>query len=235
MLGSSKRTVFKPTAYGSSRRKRRIPRWFVLLLTGIALGAGGLLFLQKSYGPTRLTVEQSEQLHYDLNSANADKQRLQAQLSQTSRDLEDVSQKEDKLGKQTGDLQAMVTKLEKDIALFADAMPPDPRGTSPGIRAAEFSISDGQLNHFVLLMQDKGKEAEFTGTMEFVAAGRYTNGRSGNVELPSQAVSVGRYAYINGSAELPAGFTPRQVTIRIKPDGANRVVATRTIYVTPTR
>lgn len=235
MLGSSKRTVFKPTAYGSSRRKRRIPRWFVLLLTGIALGAGGLLFLQKSYGPTRLTVEQSEQLHYDLNSANADKQRLQAQLSQTSRDLEDVSQKEDKLGKQTGDLQAMVTKLEKDIALFADAMPPDPRGTSPGIRAAEFTINEGQLNHFVLLMQDKGKEAEFSGTMEFVAAGRYTNGRYGNVDLPSQAVSVGRYAYINGSAELPAGFTPRQVTIRIKPDGANRVVATRTMFVTPNK
>ncbi len=235
MLGSSKRTVFKPTAYGSSRRKRRIPRWFVLLLTGIALGAGGLLFLQKSYGPTRLTVEQSEQLHYDLNSANADKQRLQGQLNQTSRDLEEVSQKEGKLGQQTGDLQAMVTKLEKDVALFADAMPPDPRGTSPGIRAAEFTINDGQLNHFVLLMQDKGKEAEFSGTMEFVAAGRYTNGRSGNVDLPSQTVNVGRYAYINGSAELPAGFTPRQITIRIKPDGANRVVATRTIYVTPSR
>ncbi|MGO3131046.1 MAG: hypothetical protein ACTIJQ_04620 [Alcaligenes sp.] len=235
MLGSSKRTVFKPTAYGSSRRKRRIPRWFVLLLTGIALGAGGLLFLQKSYGPTRLTVEQSEQLHYDLNSANADKQRLQGQLNQTSRDLEEVSQKEGKLGQQTSDLQAMVTKLEKDVALFADAMPPDPRGTSPGIRAAEFTINDGQLNHFVLLMQDKGKEAEFSGTMEFVAAGRYTNGRSGNVDLPSQTVNVGRYAYINGSAELPAGFTPRQITIRIKPDGANRVVATRTIYVTPSR
>lgn len=235
MLGSSKRTVFKPTAYGSSRRKRRIPRWFVLLLTGIALGAGGLLFLQKSYGPTRLTVEQSEQLHYDLNSANADKQRLQAQLNQTSRELEDVSQKEDRLDKQTSELQAMVAKLEKDIALFADAMPPDPRGTSPGIRAAEFTVQDGQLNHFVLLMQDKGKETEFKGTMEFVAAGRYSNGRSGNVDLPSQTVSVGRYAYINGTAELPAGFTPRQVTIRIKPDGANRVVATRTIYVTPSR
>ncbi|MCH4225810.1 MAG: hypothetical protein LKF64_12520 [Alcaligenes faecalis] len=235
MLGSSKRTVFKPTAYGSSRRKRRIPRWFVLLLTGIALGAGGLLFLQQSYGPTRLTVEQSEQLHYDLNSANAEKQRLQTQLNQTSRELEDVSQNEDKLGKQTSDLQAMVTKLEKDIALFADAMPPDPRGTSPGIRAAEFTIKEGQLNHFVLLMQDKGKETEFSGTMELVAAGRYSNGRSGNVDLPGQTVSVGRYAYINGSAELPAGFTPRQVTIRIKPDGSNRVVATRTIYVTPSK
>ena len=41
-------------------------------------------------------------------------------------------------------------KLEKDIALFADAMPPDPRGTSPGIRAAEFTVNEGQLNHIFL-------------------------------------------------------------------------------------
>src|SRR3546814_2830463 len=68
MLGSSKQNVFKPMPYGSTRRTRRIPRWLVLILTGIVLGAGGLLFLQKSYGPTRLTVEQSEQLHYDLRS-----------------------------------------------------------------------------------------------------------------------------------------------------------------------
>lgn len=232
MLGSSKRTVFKPTAYGSSRRKRRIPRWFVLLLTGIALGAGGLFFLQKSYGPAQLTVEQSEQLHYDLNSANADKQRLQGQLNQTTRDLEEIRQKEGKLDKQTSDLQATVDKLEKDIALFVDAMPPDPRGTSPGIRAAEFTINDSQLDHFVLLMQDKGKDSDFTGTMELVAAGRYSNGRYGNVDLPSQTISVGRYAYIKGMSELPAGFTPRQITIRIKPEGTNRVVATRTMYVT---
>src|SRR5690606_19088723 len=87
MFRSSKRQAFTPTAYGSSRRKRRIPRWLVLILTGVVLGAGGLLFLQKSYGPTRLTVEQSEQLHYDLNSANMDKQRLQSELTQQTRDL----------------------------------------------------------------------------------------------------------------------------------------------------
>src|SRR3546814_16356789 len=83
MLGSSKQNVFKPMPYGSTRRTRRIPRWLVLILTGIVLGAGGLLFLQKSYGPTRLTVEQSEQLHYDLNSANLDRQRLQSQLNRS--------------------------------------------------------------------------------------------------------------------------------------------------------
>ncbi len=231
MLGSSKRAVFKPTAYGSSRRKRRVPRWLVLLLTGIALGAGGLLFLQKSYGPPRLTVEQSEQLHYDLNSANADKQRLQGQLNQTSRDLDDTRQKEGSLDSQVGTLQAKVDKLEKDLALFADAMPPDPRGTSPGIRAAEFTVKDGQLRHFVLIMQDKGKDTEFKGIMEMVAAGRYTNGRNGNVDLPPVTIGLERYAYVDGQSELPAGFNPRQITIRIKPEGSERVSATRTIFV----
>ena len=93
MFGSSKRNTFKPTAYGSSRRKRRIPRWLLLILTGIVLGAGGLLFMQKSYGPQRLTVEQSEQLHYDLTSANNDKQRLQAELSQQGRELAQVRER----------------------------------------------------------------------------------------------------------------------------------------------
>src|SRR5690606_34605650 len=87
MFGSQKQRAFKPTAYGASRRPRRIPRWLVLMLTGVVLGAGGLLFLQKSYGPPRLTVEQSEQLHYDLNSANMDKQRLQSELTQHTHDL----------------------------------------------------------------------------------------------------------------------------------------------------
>ena len=86
-FGSSKRSVFKPTAYGNSRRPRRIPRWLVLMLTGVVLGSGGLLFLQKNYGPPRLTIEQSEQLHNDINSTNLDKQRLQSQLNQQTHDL----------------------------------------------------------------------------------------------------------------------------------------------------
>ena len=36
MFGSSKRHAFRPTAYGQSRR-RGIPRWLVLMLTGIVL------------------------------------------------------------------------------------------------------------------------------------------------------------------------------------------------------
>src|SRR5699024_8319661 len=73
-----------------SRRRRRIPRWLVLLVSGIIIGAGGLLFLQKSYGPTRLTMEQSEQLQSELNSANIDKQRLETDLGRKERELADT-------------------------------------------------------------------------------------------------------------------------------------------------
>ncbi len=91
MFGSRNRHVFKPTAYGT-RRQRRIPRWLVLMVSGVIVGAGGLLFLQTSYGPTRLTAEQSQQLQYDLNSANLEKQRLQSELNQQGRQLSDATE-----------------------------------------------------------------------------------------------------------------------------------------------
>ncbi|MCQ9615861.1 hypothetical protein L1889_03390 [Paenalcaligenes niemegkensis] len=130
MLGS-KRPAFKPTAYGHSRRKRRIPRWLVLMLTGVVIGVGGLLFIQTSYGPTRLTVEQSEQLHFDLNSANSENQRLQSQLGQVTRELDDTQIALESQRSKVENHDSVVTALERDIKLFADAMPADPRGTSP--------------------------------------------------------------------------------------------------------
>jgi hypothetical protein len=231
MFGSSKRHVFKPTAYGSTRSRRRIPRWLVLMFTGVVLGSGGLLFLQKSYGPIRLTVEQSEQLHYDLNSVNMDKQRLQSQLNQQTRDLTETR----------ANLQAQATELKKakeeaakltaDLQLFVDAMPPDPRGTSPGIRAASFEAKDGQLDYLILVMQDEGKTDTFTGQAELTVAGRYPNGKSGHVDLPAFKVELQRYTHLGGGLPLPEGFTPRQVTIKIMRDGSEKTVATRTIRV----
>lgn len=231
MPGSAKRYTFKPTAYGNTRRPRRIPRWLVLLLTGIVLGAGGLLSLQKSYGPTRLTVEQSEQLHYDLNSANLDKQRLQSQLNQQTHDLAATKAS---LSEQTAKLeqaQKRVADLQNDVQLFADAMPADPRGTSPGIRAASFQDNAGQLDYQILIMQDVGKTSQFQGSLELVAAGRYPNGKAGSVTLPPIDVQVERYKHVLGSAPLPDGFTARQVTIRLTKLGATKLSATRTIRV----
>lgn len=231
MFGSSKQNVFRPTAYGSTRRPRRIPRWLVLILTGIVLGAGGLLFLQKSYGPTRLTVEQSEQLHFDLNSANLDKQRLQSQVNQSNHDLTAARSQLTSQTTQLKQAQDEIAKLNKDINLFADAMPEDPRGTSPGIRAANFSVDNGSLNYQILVMQDKNKTATFQGSMELLAEGRYPNGKRTTISLDPVAFSVQRYTHLIGTADLPAGFTPYVITIHVTNQATKKISATRTIRV----
>ncbi|UHL65796.1 hypothetical protein LSG25_07955 [Paralcaligenes sp. KSB-10] len=231
-FGSSKRNVFKPTAYGNTRRPRRIPRWMVLMLTGIVLGAGGLLFLQKSYGPTRLTVEQSEQLHNDLNSANLDKQRLQSQLNQATHDLNEAKSSLSSQSAQLKAAQEQVVKTNNDLQLFADAMPPDPRGTSPGIRSATFKNNAGQLDYQILVMQDDNKKATtYNGQLELVVAGRYANGKSNTITLPPMDVSLQQYTYVRGSLPLPETFTARQVTIRITDQNSKHISATRTLRV----
>jgi hypothetical protein len=215
--------------YGGTRRKRRIPRWLVLVLTGIVLGAGGLLFLQKSYGPTRLTVEQSEQLHYDLNSANLDKQRLQSQLNQKTHSLEIAN---DQLADQTDKFRQAQTKiaaLNKDINLFVDEMPPDPRGYSPGVRAADLVAGADTLNYQILIMQDKGKAADFKGQMLLEMRGRYSNGKHATVTSDPIPVELQRYVHVGGSVDLPEGFTPQRVKIIITDQGGKKQVATRTI------
>lgn len=231
MFGSSKRHVFKPTAYGTTRRPRRIPRWLVLMLTGIVLGSGGLLFLQKSYGPIRLTVEQSEQLHYDLNSANMDKQRLQSQVTQQTRELAEARSQLASQATALKEALAQVEKVGKDLQLFADAMPEDPRGTSPGIRAASFRSDKGELAYQLLVMQDKGKTEAFSGQVHLTVAGRHANGKSGNIDLPAFPVQLESYTHANGALPLPEGFTPRQVTVKILRDGSEKVAATRTLRV----
>ncbi|MFA7668207.1 MAG: hypothetical protein WCX93_02550 [Burkholderiaceae bacterium] len=230
MFGSSKRQAFRPTAYGSSRR-RGIPRWLVLLLTGVVLGAGGLLFLQKSYGPTRLTVEQSEQLHYDLNSANMDKQRLQTLVNQHTQELKEARTRIQSQDTELQRRQAEIDKLGSDISLFAASAPGDPRDTSPGIRAVSFNYEAGQLDYHILVMQDLGKTERYTGEVTLTAAGRYSNGRNGNVELAPFPVSLERYTHLQGTLEVPEGFTPREVTIQIRPEGSDRVSAMRVIRV----
>src|SRR3546814_17397764 len=78
-------------------------------------------------------------------------------------------------------------------------MPSDPRGTSPGIRAASFQAQDGQLDYQILLMQDEGKTDTFTGQAELNVAGRYANGKSGHIDLPAFKVQLQRYTHLNGA------------------------------------
>lgn len=233
MSGSYKRHAFKPTAYGNARRARRIPRWLVLMLTGIVLGSGGLLFLQKSYGPPRLTAEQSQQLQFDLNSSNMESQRLQTQLNQQAQELAEIHDNNEKLGKRLEQAAVTTTQQAADIKLFAQALPPDPRGTSPGIRAATFKNIDRTLSYDLLLMQDEGKTDLFTGEIELVVNGRYPNGKIVNIDLPRFPVALKQYTHTEGQIPLPDGLIARQVTIKVYEKNSTKLSATRTIKVQP--
>src|SRR5690606_1769163 len=164
-------------------------------------------------------------------SANMDKQRLQSELSRETRSLAEVRAQLEAQAAELKAAQAQVEKTSKDLQLFADAMPADPRGTSPGIRAASFAQGSEGLDYQILIMQDQGKTAPFKGTAELPVAGRYNNGKSGHIDLPAFDIELERYTHATGAEPLPAGFSPREVTIKIKREGAERVVATRTIRV----
>lgn len=235
-----KRPTFKLTPYGYTRRSRGIPRWLLLLITGAILGAGGVLFLQRSYGPQRLTVEQSEQLRTDLNTVNLENQRLsaesskiQAQIQQAQQDLQAQTARAEQLRKQAADMQAGVASL-------IQAIPPDPRGTSPGIRSADMIARDGGLDYRILLIQDlpdgQSEAPTLHGRIKLIAQGSYPNGNTAYADLVEQPLDMGRYIVVEGRADLPhKAFRPRQVTIQIMADGSDKVIATRTFRVTSGR
>src|SRR5690606_21349358 len=154
MFGRSQRAVFKPSVYQPGKRTRRMPRWLVLLLVGIGLGAGGVLFLQANYGPPRLTAEQSEQLQSELNTANLDRQRLRTQLAEAVAQRDANQATRDQASADLEQARARIQALNQEFKIFQDAIPPDPRGTDIGVRSGSFSRDPGKLNYQVLLMRE---------------------------------------------------------------------------------
>lgn len=229
LFGSSKRT-FKPTPYGSTRKKRRIPRWLILMLTGVVLGSGGLLFVQKSYGPSLLTAEQADTLRQELNSTHLEKQRLLSQVDRQTHEIDELRTSLDKQTQRATSAEKSFNELTANIQVLADAIPPDPRGTSPGIRTADFTTADGQLAYTLLVMQKNAQAPAFKGKMDFAVQGRYPNGNTTTIDVPAGNIEVGYYKSFSGRAEMPRAFTPTQVTVRVR-DEADRITATRTIKV----
>ncbi|MBO1112633.1 DUF6776 family protein [Bordetella petrii] len=230
MFGRSQRAVFKPSVYQPGKRTRRMPRWLVLLLVGIGLGAGGVLFLQANYGPPRLTAEQSEQLQSELNTANLDRQRLRTQLSEATAQRDANQATREQATTELEQARARIQELNQEFLIFQNAVPPDPRGTDIGVRSGSFNRDPGKLNYQVLLMRESSDAPVFKGTLHLAVTGVYRNGRSGTIELDPIDVSLGRYQVAQGVADLPENFTPRSVRIQVL-DPSERQQAMRIYYV----
>src|SRR5437763_269129 len=85
MFGSSKPVVL---SYGARRQRVRPPRWLVLLLAGMAVGAAGLWLMQERYLPPRLSASETARLRADFGQADAERQQLRSEFAATSQRLQ---------------------------------------------------------------------------------------------------------------------------------------------------
>lgn len=233
----AKRPVFKPAPYESSRGSRRLPGWLILLLFGIALGGGGVLFLQASYGPKRLSALESQKLTDELSSVTLERQRLQTRLDETNRTLDteraDAAQSIKSLQDETASLKAQIEPMREQIKLFAQTLPYDGKLGPVGISTASFTQGKdgGPLSYLVLLMQEKADRPDIKGSVEVSVEGKNAEGRTDTIRLAPVPVTLGHYQHVAGQSALPAGFLARRVTVRFMDASGNRPLTWRIFTV----
>jgi hypothetical protein len=212
MLGSSKPIPFEP--YGRRRSRRGMPRWLLFALLGIGLGAGAVLFVQERYLPPRLSAEASAQLRHSFERADAERQRLRAELSATSDRLRGTLDENKRLASEVGARGETVQHLRQDIASLVASLPPDPRNAPVAVRAARFEVQGDALAYNIVLSRAHAGANPFDGVLQIVVAG--ASGRADDKVAPAPVpISVGLYDTVRGSLPLPQGFKPRRTTIHV--------------------
>lgn len=214
MFGRSKPTVFKPVSYQRQRKPLRIPKWFLLLLLGVAAGSSGLWYIQENYLPPRLSPEESDKLRAELEVSNRERQQLKTDLKQTTDKLGAAEAESKKAQTDAASSRETSEKLQKDLSQFVLALPPDPRGGPIGIRAASFTPMGDKLGYNVIFTRQRKGDDVFKGVMQLVVTGNRA-GRTETVPLAPIPMAVEAYQQISGTITLPEGMSPREVSVRV--------------------
>ena len=234
LFGRPKEIIFDP---GRGARRGQLPAWLPWIGSGMIAGALCLFFIQENVGPPRLTPAQSQKLQLERDEAvqakdNAERREtetrssLQARLDNALGELDQVRGELDRRNAASASADATIAGLRRDVALYEDMLPPDPRGNAVGIRAARFAREKGALNYHVLLSRQQGGKP-FDGTLQMVVTGKKASGTPERVTLPAVPVQVGEYLHVKGLEELPSGFEPNQTSIRVLDKVAGQQVGMR--------
>ena len=229
MFGQSKPVVFE--RYGRRRSRWLPPRWLVLLLVGIAAGAAGVLFVQERYLPPRLSASAGNDLQKAFALADADRVRLRGELGETSKRLE--SALADKKGTDEALVasRATIDRLRADVASAVDSLPPDPRGGTVEVRAAQVTTKGGLLAYDVVLTRSRDTAKPLAGVMQFSVAGESARGGEATAALKPVELSIGSHQVVRGSLPLPEGFRPRQTTIQVLDRVGGKALGMRVMQV----
>jgi hypothetical protein len=228
MFGRSRPVVID--TYGSRRAKKRVPRWLVLLLFGLAAGVAGTIYVQERHLPPRLTAAESTRLRTDLGQTEAERGRLEQELARTSKELEAALAD---VGRLTDDLTTSnqaAARLRDDVDFLVAALPPDPRGGAVEIRAARFRSTRNALEYEIALAQPGRGKAQ-GGQVELVVSGDSARAGPTTVTLDPVALPATGIAVVRGKATLPEGFVPSQCAVRVLDRPGGQLLGTRLLYV----
>jgi hypothetical protein len=229
MFGQSRSIHFDP--YGRRRSRWRMPRWLVLLLVGIATGAGGLFFAQQRYLPPRLSAADSAELRSAYDSADAARARLTSQLADTTKRLDAALADKKKATDESSASRASVEALRADLSAVVASLPPDPRGGAIEIRAARFAAKGNALGYDVLLTRDRGATKLLNGSLQLTVAGLSARGAPASFAAPPAPVSIAGHEMARGSVTLPEGFKPNQVTVQVLDRAGGKALGMRVMLV----
>lgn len=229
MFGQSKPVVLE--RYGRRHSRLRVPRWLILLLLGVATGAGGLVYLQENHLPKRLSAQASVELRQAFEQADAERARLKIDLADATKRLDAALSEAKTATTELAASRQTVERLRTGLDFVAAALPPDPRGGSVEVRAARFNAQGARLNYDVLLYREGSAARPLNGVVQFVLAGDSASGSAATVTTKPMAVSVGRHEAVGGSLALPDGFRPKQATINVLDRAEGNLLGRRIMYV----
>jgi hypothetical protein len=224
MFGRSRPITFDPYA---RRRRRRVPRWLMLLAAGIAVGAAAIVVVQERWLPPRLSAEASTRLRASYEQADGERVRLGGELDDARRHLRDASAERDALARQLATARAANAELQADVQALVDALPPDPRAGTVAVRAARFEQDGPALAYAVVLSRDHAGTKPLGGVMQLLVDGAPARGPERRVALEPVPISLGRYDSVRGKAPLPEGFRPRQTTVQVLDRVGGRLLGMR--------
>ena len=226
--------MFRPVAfdpYGRRRSRWRLPRWLVVLLCGIGIGAGGVVVLQERYLPPRLSAEASTELRSAFDTAEAGRLRLKVEQAETAKRLQAALAEKTSLSDEVAAGRSTVEALREDVNSAIATLPPDPRGGAVEIRAGRFVVKDGALAYDLVLTRERAAGKSITASMQFAMDGEPGRGSASTFTTPAIPVSIGGQQIVRGSVPLPNGFRPRQVTIQVADRSGGKVLGMRVLLV----
>lgn len=216
----------------SARRSRRgVPRWLWLPLGGALAGAAAVVYVQQRVLPPRLSSAESAALQQAFDGADAERRQLRAEQAQAQQRLQQLSAQSAASAEALARSRASADRLREDLASVLEALPPDPRGGSVGVRAGQFSARDGALDYRVVLTRDGAAAKPLAGVLQFTVAGESARGAPASLALQPISLTLGRHEVLRGSVPLPEGFKPRQTTVQVLDRAAGTPLGMRVLLV----